>query len=748
MAPNKVLTDIEVQEIERQYDEIIKVCPRCQTEENKALIRKAFDLACEAHKEMRRKSGEPYIWHPIEVAKIVSEEIGLGTKSVICSLLHDVVEDTDYTIEDISQLFGPKIASIIDGLTKISHVFDKESSLQAENFRKMLMTLSDDVRVILIKLADRLHNMRTLESMPAYKQIKIAGETLFLYAPLAHRLGLYTIKTELEDLSFKYEQEAVYNEILQKLKETENKRVEYINKFCLPIIDKLNSANIDYTITGRPKSVYSIWKKMQNKNVPFEEVYDIFAIRIVFNPITALPEKTQCWTIYSLVTDIFSPKPDRLRDWVSTPKANGYEALHTTVMGPDGKWVEVQIRSTRMDEIAEKGYAAHWKYKGDAADEGELDKWIKKIRELLNDQSTDALEFLDEFKMNLFSSEIYVFTPKGQIKRLPKQATALDFAYDIHSEIGSRAVGAKVNHKLVGLSHQLQSGDQIEIITSDKQKPQKEWLKIVTTAKAKSALKNSFKTERKEGIEKGQMIFIDKLAELNRKPASSIYRKLFDAFGITTKADLYIQIGMGIISPDEIKKIVSKRSQSKFVRYWQLRVSKTTARFGKKSTPKKGSELKVINKKKPLLLTENAEENQYIIAKCCSPIPGDDVMGYITNNNHVIIHKKKCSKAIEIMANYGDRIVTAEWTKHKMMASLARIELKGIDRMGLVNNVTKIISEQLAVNMRAVSFESNDGIFFGTIDLYVHDTDDLNNLIQNLKKIKGVDSVVRIEKNE
>ncbi|OFY92031.1 MAG: GTP pyrophosphokinase [Bacteroidetes bacterium RIFOXYA2_FULL_33_7] len=747
MGSNKVLSEAEIQEIEKQYDEIIRVCPRCQSDENKALIRKAFDLACEAHKEMRRKSGEPYIWHPIEVAKIVAEEIGLGTKSVICALLHDVVEDTDYTIEDMEQQFGPKIASIIDGLTKISHVFDKESSLQAENFRKMLLTLSDDVRVILIKLADRLHNMRTLESMPAYKQIKIAGETLFLYAPLAHRLGLYTVKTELEDLSFKYEQEAVYNDILQKLKETENKRVEYINKFSQPIIDKLNEANIDYTITGRPKSVYSIWKKMQNKNVPFEEVYDIFAIRVVFNPINSNPEKTQCWMIYSLVTDIFSPKPDRLRDWVSTPKANGYEALHTTVMGPEGKWVEVQIRSKRMDEIAEKGYAAHWKYKGDGADEGELDKWIKKIRELLTNKESSALEFLDEFKMNLFSSEIYVFTPKGQIKRLPKGATILDFAFDIHSAIGNRAVGAKVNHKLVGLSYQLQSGDQVEIITSEKQTPQKEWLNIVTTAKAKSALKTSFKAERRESIEKGQMIFIDKLAELNRKPAAPIYRKLFGAYGITTKSELYIQIGMGTITADDIKKIVLKRSQSKFVRYWQLRVSKTTFRFGKRISPKKDAEQK-INKKIPLILAENINEDQYIIAKCCSPIPGDDVMGYITPNNSVIVHKKTCPKAIEIMANYGDKIVTAEWTKHKLMASLARIQLKGIDRMGLVNNVTKGISEDLAVNMRAVSFESNDGIFFGFIELYIHDTDDLNNLIKNLKKIKGVDSVVRIEMND
>ena len=746
MASNKVLTDSELQEINLQYDEIIKSCQRELTPENKALIKKAFDLAVEAHKEMRRKSGEPYIWHPIEVAKIVSEEIGLGTTSVICALLHDVVEDTDYTLEDIAGMFGKKVSSIIDGLTKISDEFNNEPSLQAENFKKMLLTLSDDVRVILIKLADRLHNMRTLDSMPAYKQIKIAAETLFLYAPLAHRLGLYAIKTELEDLSFKYEQELVYNDILQKLKDTENARVEYINKFSTPIIENLTAEKVEYTISGRPKSIYSIWKKMQNKNVTFEEVYDIFAIRIVFAPTNILHEKTECWSIYSLVTDIYSPKPDRLRDWVSTPKANGYEALHTTVMGPEGKWVEVQIRTKRMDEIAERGFAAHWRYKGDNQAESELDIWLKKIREVLANKESNALEFLDEFKLNLFSSEIYVFTPKGEIKRLPKGATALDLAFEIHTKVGSRAVGAKVNHKLVGLNYVLNSGDQVEIVTSERQKIQREWNDIVITAKAKSVIKSAFKSERKDNIEKGQIIFIDKLAELNRKPTPDVFRKLFQEYGLQSKSDLYQKIGLGDISPEDIKKVVSKRSQNKIVRYWQLQVSKTTSRFTKKS--QKSIQEANIDKRKPLLLSGNTEEAKYVIAKCCSPIPGDEVMGYITTDDKIIVHKKKCIHAIEIMANFGDRIVTAEWTKHKLMASLAQIQLKGIDSLGLVNNITKVISEKLEVNMRAISFESNDGIFYGSIDLYVHNTDDLNTLIKDLRKIKGVDSVIRVEKNE
>lgn len=741
--------EIEQQEIEKKYFEILKACLRCRTEENTKMIRRAFDLANEAHKGMRRRSGEPYIYHPIEVAIIVAREIGLGTKSVVCALLHDVVEDTEYTLEDIENLFDSKIASIIDGLTKISNVFDKDSSLQAENFRKMLLTLSDDVRVIFIKLADRLHNMRTLDSMPQNKQLKIASETLFLYAPLAHRLGLYSIKTELEDLSLKYEHPSLYNEINQKLKETEKGRLSYINKFSLPIINKLTNSGLKYSITGRPKSVYSIYTKMQAKNVPFEEVFDIFAIRIIFEPDLNIAEKAQCWSIYSYVTDIYQPKPDRLRDWVSTPKANGYEALHLTVMGPEGQWVEVQIRSQRMDEIAERGYAAHWKYKGDNSDEGELDKWIKKIREMLENPSANALEFLDEFKMNLFSKEIYVFTPKGVLKRLPKNSSALDFAYEIHSEVGNKAIGAKINYKLVSLSHTLNSGDQVEIITSDKQKPQRDWLDFVSTAKAKSAIKSSFKNERKDNIEKGKIILDEKLKELNLHPNSNIFKKLLAEYGVTKKEDLYNKMGMESIELPDLVKVLSKKSKNKFIRYWQLRVSKTTSKinvFGKKKHEDNDeNKTPSFNKKKPLYLTEDIDNAQYKLAKCCNPIPGDDVMGYVTPSEELIVHKKKCSIAQKLMSSFGDNIITIEWTVHKIMAHLVRIKLQGIDRLGLVHNITEVISSELSVNMRALAFDTHDGIFEGSIDLYIHNADDLNNLIKDLKKIKGVDKVIRLE---
>ncbi|MFH2142799.1 MAG: RelA/SpoT family protein, partial [Bacteroidota bacterium] len=686
-----MLTDQEKIRIENEFDEILKVCLRARTKENKDLIRKAFDLANDAHKQMRRRTGEPYIIHPIEVAKIVSSEIGLGTKSVVSALLHDVVEDTDYTLEDIERLFGPKISHIIDGLTKISNVFDEESSLQAENFRKMLLTLSDDMRVILIKLADRLHNMRTLGAMPQHKQLKIAGETLFLYAPLAHRLGLYAIKTELEDLSLKYQHPSIYGEIHQKIKDSEKKRIIYINKFTLPIINKLTEEGIQFSVTGRPKSIYSIWNKMQIKNVPFEEIYDIFAIRIIFEPEKNIPEKTQCWKIYSLITDIYQPNPDRLRDWVSTPKANGYEALHTTVMGHEGKWVEVQIRTHRMDDIAERGYAAHWMYKGDDGGEGELDKWIKRIRELLENPESDALEFLDEFKMNLYTSEIFVFTPKGLLKRLPKGSTALDFAYEIHSHIGNFAIGAKVNHKLVPLSYKLHSGDQVEILTSDKQKPKREWLDFVITAKAKGNIKDAFKVERKLYLTEGKEILDNKLKELDISLSSIIFRKLLNGYNIRSKDDFYVKIGSGIIDLDDIKKIIKKKSRNKWIRYWQLQINKTTGRKKKKQTHEIISDVS-YDIKKPFLLTEEVDEQDYVLSKCCNPIPGDDVIGYLNNENEIIIHKKKCPNAIKMSSSFGDRIISANWTTHKIMSFLARIQISGIDKIGMLNNFTNVIS--------------------------------------------------------
>lgn len=740
------LTETEKIEIEKLYDDLLKACPRCKTEESKALVRKAFDLANEAHKEMRRKSGEPYIIHPIEVAKICGSEIGLGTKSIVSALLHDVVEDTDYTLEDIEAMFNPKIASIIDGLTKMAHLFDdKSTSLQAENFRKMLLTLSDDVRVILIKLADRLHNMRTLESLPRRKQMKIAGETLFLYAPLAHRLGLYTIKTELEDLGLKYEHPTIYEDLLQKIKDTEKKRVSFINKFSLPIIDKLTESNIKYNITGRPKSIFSIWNKMQNKNVPFEEVYDLFAIRIVFNPeLNEIPEKTQCWNIYSMITDIYQPNPDRLRDWVSTPKANGYEALHTTVMGPGGRWVEVQVRTNRMNEIAERGYAAHWKYKGESSQEGELDKWISKIREMLESPQSDALEFLDEFKMNLFSSEIYLFTPKGLLKRLPKGATAIDFAYDIHSDIGKKAIGAKVNHKLVPLNYKLNSGDQVEILTSDSQTPQKEWLGFAKTAKAKTKIREAFKKERKNNILKGQKILDTQLTKLNFHPNSSIFRKLLTEYKITTKDELYERIGSGIINLSDLKKIITKKSKNKWIRYWELQ-------FSKKSTRKKikSGITEDVKSKKHLVLSDKPEERDYELARCCNPIPGDEVMGYIDDETDtIIIHKTKCPNALKLMSSFGDKIISTEWKTHKILSFLATIKINGIDQIGLVSDVTTVISKELSVDIRSIAFESLNGIFEGTINLYVHNTADLNNLIKKLKKIKGINFISRIEEIE
>ncbi len=734
----------EKNKINEEFEALLKVCVRARTKENKDNIRKAFDIANKAHDGMRRRSGEPYIIHPIEVAKIVAGEIGLGTKSVISALLHDVVEDTDYTIDDIKRVFGDKIATIIDGLTKIAHIFDKETSLQAENFRKMLMTLSDDVRVILIKLADRLHNMRTLDSMPHNKQIKIAGETLFLYAPLAHRLGLYAIKTELEDLSLKYEHPQIYQDIIQKVKDSEKKRMAYINKFTLPIIESLNKQKFTFNVTSRPKSIYSIWNKMQNKNVPFEEIYDIFAIRIIFETKGKLPEKTQCWNIYSLITDIYQPNPDRLRDWISTPKANGYEALHTTVMGPEGRWVEVQIRSTRMDEIAERGFAAHWKYKGQKSEEGELDKWLKTVRELLENPESNALDFLDDFKMNLFSSEIFVFTPKGHLQRLPKGSSALDFAYEIHSEIGNYAIGAKINHKLVPLSHKLNSGDQVEIITSNKQRPKREWLDFVVTAKAKSNIKDAFKIERKENVKKGKEILEEELNKLGLSPNSLIFRKLLTGFGIRSKEELYLRIGSGIITIEELIKVIKKKSKNKWIRYWQLQISRSASRKKKPETNTAGAGAK-IDKKKTFLLKEDSEQKEYILAKCCNPIPGDNVMGFINHNDQVVIHHKKCSNAIKISSSFGNRIITAKWTTHKVLSFLARIRMSGIDKIGLVNSVTTVISKELDVNIRSISFDSHDGVFEGEIDLYVHNTEYLDKLIQNLKKVKGVNKVVRVE---
>jgi guanosine-3',5'-bis(diphosphate) 3'-pyrophosphohydrolase len=740
-----IITEEDI-EIKEAFEDLLANCTRCNKKGDRALIRKAFKISLDAHKGMTRKSGEPYILHPISVAKIVAREMGLGARSVSCALLHDVVEDTDYTIEDIENMFGKKIASIIDGLTKISGVFDSNSSLQVENFRKMLLTLSDDVRVILIKLADRLHNMRTLDSLEPHKQMTISSETIYLYAPLAHRLGFYAIKTELEDLSLKYRYPDLYDELVEKIKSNEKSQQKFIKEFSKPIIVQLNKNKIRHDISGRHKSIYSIWHKMQTKNVPFEEIYDLIAIRIIFDPLPDIPEKTQCWNIYSMITDVYMPKPERIRDWVSTPKANGYEALHATVMGPRGNWVEVQIRSRRMDEIAEKGFAAHWKYKDDNTHESELDKWIKRIRDLMESSDSDALEFLDEFKLNLFASEIFVFTPKGDIKTLPAESTALDFAYEIHSEIGHKAIGAKVNHKLVPLNYKLKSGDQIEIITSDKFHSRREWLNKVVTAKAKSSIKASIKAETKNRIQKGKKILEEELSKLNLKPASRIFKKLLPGYEVTSKDELYSKIGSSIIKLENLKKILKKNTKNKWIRYWQIQFAKTTQR-NKKPVPSKKPEKKDISA--PVLLKENIEEEQpeYTIAKCCNPIPGDDVIGYTDKdiNSQVTIHKRKCPNAIKLLSSHKELIVPVKWTTHKVLSFLVKLAITGIDHFGIYNDITTVISKQLNVNIRTINLSSHDGIWEGTIDLYVHDTKDVNNLIMNLSKIKGVDSVTRVE---
>lgn len=744
----QVNIDNEDAYVEGLYNDLILSCSKHVKIKDTELIRKAFDLAKESHKGVKRKSGEPYIVHPIAVAKIVTAEMGLGVTSITCALLHDVVEDTEYTLEDIEHFFGEKIASIIDGLTKISDVFDKHSSLQAENFRKMLLTLSDDVRVILIKLADRLHNMRTLDSMPANKQLKIAGETIYLYAPLAHRLGLYAIKTELEDLSLKYRHPNIFNDITNKIKDNEKKRQQEINRFSLPIIEKLEKNKIEFDINGRPKSIFSIWNKMQSKNIPFEEVYDLMAIRIVFKAINRETEKAQCWQIYSLITDIYTPKPDRIRDWISSPKANGYEALHMTVMGPNGKWVEVQIRSQRMDEIAERGFAAHWKYKGEKTSESEFDKWIKKIREMLENPNSDALEFLDEFKMNLFSAEIIVFTPKGDLKTLPKYSTTLDFAYEIHSEIGNKAIGAKVNHKLVPLNYILKSGDQVEIITSNKQKIQKEWLENVKTVKAKTGITDAIKAETKDRIQKGKSILESKLKDLNVHPSGRVLRKIIPEYEVVTKDELYSKIGSGIIKLDQLKKILKKNTKSKIIRYWGLQISKTSSSGKAKKETDIPKQIQKFNYKDPLIIQDDSIPKNYDIqiAKCCNPIPGDDVIGYKSpEDNFVIIHKAKCPIAIRLMSSEGNFIVPAKWTSQKLLSSLAKLTLNGIDRIGVASDITEVISKELTVNIRKIFIETHDGIFEGEIELYVHNVADLNNLIMNISKIKGVDSVKRKE---
>ena len=726
--------------IKEKWDDLLLSCTKiCKNDEDWNFIKRAFFLAKEAHQGVRRRSGEPYLLHPIAVAKIVIEEIGLGVKSVVAALLHDVVEDTEYTVEDMERIFGPKIASMVDGLTKMSGVFNAETSEQAEYFRKVLLTLSDDVRVILIKIADRLHNMRTLGAMPMNKQIKITGETIYLFAPLAYRLGLYSIKSELEDLCMKYRFPQQYAEITQKLNETEASRQEFISKFNAPIIASLNRDNINYEISGRVKSVYSIWSKMQRKQIPFEEIYDLFAIRIVFKPLPFPSEKTQCWQIYSTITDIYTPKPDRLRDWISMPKANGYEALHSTVMGPDGVWVEVQIRTQRMEDIAERGFAAHWKYKHAtiSQDEDEFDKWLKQIRAALNSPTENAVDFLDNFKLSLYTSEIVVFTPKGEARKMPFGATALDFAYDIHSKIGNSAISAKINHKLEPITTQINSGDQIEIITADNARPKPEWLETVTTAKAKQSIKSFLKRERQNNIERGMQMLDEKMKSLNVKLSGRVLRKITPIYDSKNKEELYSKIGAGIVSLDNLDKALKVNSKSKILKFWTLFIPQ-----------KKEDETDDAAIPGEIASAEEAPatEPQFEIAECCKPIPGDKVVGYRDPaSGNIIVHKATCDELNRLATQFGRNIVKEEikWSQHKAMSYLVTTELRGIDRQGILLDLAKVVSADFNINIREVNIHSHDGIFEGNVSLYVKDAESLHAVMDKLRKIKGIESVKR-----
>lgn len=720
----------EQEHIKEAFEELLKSLRKDTSKESRQRIKEAFEFANEAHKGVRRRSGEPYIMHPLAVAKIATSEIGLGTTSVIAALLHDVVEDTDYTVEDISNLFGPKVASIVDGLTKISGVMGSDTSQQAESFRKMILTLADDVRVILIKIADRLHNMRTLASMPEHKQVKIASETLYIYAPLAHRMGLHAIKTELEDLSMKYEHPEEYEVINQKIEAYKRQFSALFTEFINPIRQKLSSNGYEYTITARTKSVYSVWLKMQRRNISFDEIFDLLAVRIVFKPKEDQPEKWQCWNIYSLITDIYSPKPERIRDWVSVPKANGYEALHLTVMGPEGQWFEVQIRSERMDEVAEKGLAAHWKYKNEG-ESSELDKWLAGIKEILDQPDATALEFLDEFKLNLFAKEIRVFTPKGYMPTLPKGATALDFAYDIHTEIGNTCIGAKVNHKLVPMSHKLASGDQVEILTSDKQRPQKEWLDFVVTAKARTHINAVFKKYRKELLRNGITIYEALVKRLGLPPTSETLNKVLNDYVLTNRDDLYVEIGKHNITEDDLEKVLRKRTENRFVKYWKLQFL---------WSGKDGDEKKKHRTDVPI-----DPDADFVIAPCCNPIPGDDVVGLNIAGTKVTVHKRSCPEAIRLMASFGDKIVPVKWVSHKLMSFLAVIKITGIDTSGIAGEIATLIAKEEKVSMRMIHFDTRDGIFEGIIHLYVHNTADLNNIVSRIFQVKGVENVMRIE---
>lgn len=714
-------------------------------------ITKAFNFAKQAHDGVKRRSGEPYIMHPIAVAKIVCSEMGLGSTSICAALLHDVVEDTEYTVEDIRNMFGDKIAQIVDGLTKISGgIFGEQASAQAENFRKLLLTMSDDIRVILIKIADRLHNMRTLGSMLPAKQFKIAGETLYLYAPLAHRLGLFSIKTELEDLSFKYEHPQEYEAIRRKLEATASARELLFKHFAEPVDAKLKAMGLNYEMKARVKSIYSIWNKMQAKKVAFEDIYDIYAVRIIFDPLPGVDEKNQCWDIYSAITDIYRIRPDRIRDWVSRPKANGYQALHLTVMGPDGQWVEIQIRSRRMDDIAEKGFAAHWKYKENHVEEDtELDKWLQTITEILESPDPNALDFLDTIKLNLFSSEIFVFTPKGELKTLPQGATALDFAYALHSDVGNKCIGAKVNHKLVPLSHKLSSGDQVEVLTSRSQTPQAEWLNFVTTARARTKITAVVRRIRKETIKGGEAKVLAACQKSGVEPSAQNLDKLAMYYGFSKRDDLYYSVERGdVVLPENVRKLFREKDENGLFKYVKQALRRATKYS--KSTPEEAvnetqtKEKPVYDKKKPYILKEEAFERNYVIAECCKPIPGDESLGFINDDGNVVVHKRSCPIAMRLKSSFGERILNTVWSSHQLSSFEATLEVKGIDSLGVLNEITKIISEEFNVYIIRLLIEAKDAVFEGRIKLKVHDVEDIQKLCVRLSKIENIKSVSRI----
>ena len=741
--PPKEISDEEM--INQAFHELLNDYLNTKHRKKVEIITKAFNFANQAHKGIKRRSGEPYIMHPIAVASIVCNEIGLGSTSICAALLHDVVEDTDYTVEDIENIFGPKIAQIVDGLTKISGgIFGDRASAQAENFKKLLLTMSNDIRVILIKIADRLHNMRTLGSMLPNKQYKIAGETLYIYAPLANRLGLYKIKTELENLSFKYEHPEEYAEIEEKLNATAAERDKVFNDFTAPIRTQLDKMGLKYRILARVKSIYSIWNKMQTKHVPFEEIFDLLAVRIIFEPRNIEEELNDCFDIYVSISKIYKPHPDRLRDWVSHPKANGYQALHVTLMGNNGQWIEVQIRSERMNDVAEQGFAAHWKYKegGGSEDEGELEKWLKTIKEIMDDPQPDAIDFLDTIKLNLFASEIFVFTPKGELKTMPQNSTALDFAFSLHTDIGSHCIGAKVNHKLVPLSHKLQSGDQVEILTSKSQRVQPQWEVFATTARARAKIAAILRKERKANQKIGEEILNEFLKKEEIRPEETVIEKLRKLHNAKNEEELLAAIGSKAIVLGEADKNELKEKQTS---NWKKYLTFSFGNNKEKQEEKEPQEKEKINPKQVLKLTEESLQKKYIMAECCHPIPGDDVLGYVDENDRIIIHKRQCPVAAKLKSSYGNRILATEWDTHKELSFLVYIYIKGIDSMGLLNEVTQVISRQLNVNIRKLTIETEDGIFEGKIQLWVHDVDDVKTICNNLKKIQNIKQVSRVE---